>query len=287
VLLYPVVSNRNRYKMTLVFRWHIILSLTEIVARAHNSQRDERKNVMFNKLLVSSMIVLAIFSTTIPATAAGRGDGGCIIHSKAPLYKHSTGEQLIAIGNIGDCVVGITVRAGFIFGSEYTFEEENGRVHVTFLPDPDEKGMELLGWMNPDDLARFTYECGCGSLKSEREQCTPFTTSSLFPLTHIYNACFKEARDKKRAEMRAQAAATATLPVEQSNTVTQGEKPLLNADIISLVKVGLDDKLIIAKIEAAEATNFDLSTEGLIALKTAKVSNAIIEVMMKPRPAGR
>jgi hypothetical protein len=47
------------------------------------------------------------------------------------------------------------------------------------------------------------------------------------------------------------------------------------------VKVGLDDELIISKIQAVAMTDFDLSTESLVALKTATVSNAVIDAMMK------
>ena len=99
----------------------------------------------------------------------------------------------------------------------------------------------------------------------------------------VYNSCYKEARDKKKAEtLKSGGAAPApTSSGETSSTAKRTEKALLNEDIISLVKVGLEDKLIISKIQAAKSTDFDLSTNGLIALKTAKVSGAVIEAMMK------
>jgi len=51
---------------------------------------------------------------------------------------------------------------------------------------------------------------------------------------------------------------------------------LRNDDVLTLKKVGLDDSLIIAKIKSAQATEFDLSTNGLVSLKSASVSNAVI-----------
>jgi hypothetical protein len=90
---------------------------------------------------------------------------------------------------------------------------------------------------------------------------------------------FTEARDKKLEELNKQPQANAAVPT--GSNPPSNEKPLRNDDVLSLVKVGLDDKLIISKIQAAEATDFDLSTEGIVALKTAKVSNAVIDAMMK------
>jgi hypothetical protein len=54
---------------------------------------------------------------------------------------------------------------------------------------------------------------------------------------------------------------------------------LTNSDIVQLVKVGLGDEAIVAKIQTSPHA-FDLSTDGLIALKGAGVSNKIIAAML-------
>ncbi len=64
-------------------------------------------------------------------------------------------------------------------------------------------------------------------------------------------------------------------------------KRLSNQDIIEMTAIGLSDEVIIAKIRSvsgAEALKFDTSVEGLKALKAAKVSDAVIKVMMNPAP---
>lgn len=55
-------------------------------------------------------------------------------------------------------------------------------------------------------------------------------------------------------------------------------KPLTNDGVVSLVKAGLGDSAIVALIKSSP-TDFDKSAEALIELKTAGVSNAIIEAM--------
>jgi hypothetical protein len=63
-----------------------------------------------------------------------------------------------------------------------------------------------------------------------------------------------------------------------------------NQDVISMVQLGLSDDVIIAKIRAASATGgdnvvFDTTLDGLKALKAAKVSDAVIKVMINPAPS--
>lgn len=231
-------------------------------------------------ILATSTILLMLSAVvTQPATAAGRGDGACIISSVAPIYNKAKGDKTIGKAEFGDCLAGITTRG--ILGPEYTFEEEDGRVHVAYFPKKEQKGLYFTAWMNPEDLSRFTYECGCGSSKKAKEECTPFT--GVFSFT--YNTCFKEARDKKRAEVLKMASKASGAPVvsEDGGATKRLDKALRNEDVISLVKVGLDDALILSKIQGAETTDFDLSTDGIVALRTAKVSNAVIDAMMKAR----
>ena len=64
-------------------------------------------------------------------------------------------------------------------------------------------------------------------------------------------------------------------------------KRLANQDIIEMTNLGLSDDVIIAKIRSAngaDASKFDTSVDGLKALKAAKVSDAVIKVMINPAP---
>jgi hypothetical protein len=64
-------------------------------------------------------------------------------------------------------------------------------------------------------------------------------------------------------------------------------KRLTNQDIIAMVAAGLSDDVIIAKIRSvsgADGLRFDTSVDGLKALKAAKVSDAVIKVMINPAP---
>jgi len=66
-------------------------------------------------------------------------------------------------------------------------------------------------------------------------------------------------------------------------------KRFTNQDVIAMVKAGLSDDVIIAKIRAmgtagADASAFDTSVDGLKALKDGNVSDAVIKVMINPAP---
>jgi hypothetical protein len=70
----------------------------------------------------------------------------------------------------------------------------------------------------------------------------------------------------------------------------KGPKPLDNADIIDLVKSGLDHPNMVATIKAAPAVQFDLSPSGLKDLLTSGVTNQLIAVMrtkQQPQAATR
>jgi len=61
---------------------------------------------------------------------------------------------------------------------------------------------------------------------------------------------------------------------------------MTNADVIELAGLGLSDDIVIAKIYAASATDFDTSIPGLKALKAAKISDAVIRAMINPPHPG-
>ncbi len=59
-------------------------------------------------------------------------------------------------------------------------------------------------------------------------------------------------------------------------------KKMTNDDVIALAAAGLDDSVIIAKVHAAPATDFDTSVAGLKALKDGGVSSSVIRVLIDP-----
>jgi hypothetical protein len=61
-------------------------------------------------------------------------------------------------------------------------------------------------------------------------------------------------------------------------------KPLTNQDVIEMVALGLSDDLIIDKIHATAATNFDTSIAGLKELKVNRVSESVIRAMINAGP---
>jgi SH3-like domain-containing protein len=63
-------------------------------------------------------------------------------------------------------------------------------------------------------------------------------------------------------------------------SASAGEAVFSNSDVISLVQVKLSDSVIIAKIQQVPSPRLDLTTEGLIALKRASVSDAVIQAML-------
>jgi hypothetical protein len=64
----------------------------------------------------------------------------------------------------------------------------------------------------------------------------------------------------------------------------QTNQPMTNQDVTEMVSAGFSDGLIVDKIHAASATNFDTSLETLKALQAAKVSDAVMRAMINPKP---
>lgn len=64
------------------------------------------------------------------------------------------------------------------------------------------------------------------------------------------------------------------------------QKPLTNADVMSLVQAGLPPEVVVEKIKSSK-TAFDTSTDALIELKKAGVSADIIRIMVNPAAESR
>jgi hypothetical protein len=62
-------------------------------------------------------------------------------------------------------------------------------------------------------------------------------------------------------------------------TLAQTEKPLTNADILTMTKQGFAPTLIVKAIQTS-GTSFDVSAEGLVELKNASVDQSVMEAML-------
>jgi hypothetical protein len=228
----------------------------------------------FRVVLACAGVALSCAFITTPAPAAQKsGDGGCVITSNAPVYEGSTQDKVIGTLNVGDCLVGI--KRVVALHPDYLFAKRDGRVWVEFFPGNGDRGSVTFvrGWMAPGDLSPFTFACYCA------DECSPYKLSGL---SLVYNLCFTDARDKKKSEL-AKLGGTGPRSTDAggARAARTTDGILRNEDVLTLKKVGLDDSLIIKKIRSAQATDFDLSTNGLVSLKSGSISNAVIEVMMQ------
>src|SRR5690349_21838452 len=72
-----------------------------------------------------------------------------------------------------------------------------------------------------------------------------------------------------------------------ANTLlAQSKKPLTNDDVIQLVKAQLQEKLLVRTIETQESA-FDLSSQGLVALKNAGVPDTVLGAMLEVQAKGQ
>jgi len=215
----------------------------------------------------------------LPASGQGKGEGAIVIRDNAPVYRGSTGDKTEATLQRGDFVAGITT-AGLL-GKHYEFEEDDGRVHVSYFRPPKKEGTPWTAWMDPADLATFLYDCGCD--KKTNEECSPYKAEFV---THKWNACYREARDRKLAELQVKAEAPGAggqTPPTSGGASPQrpAEKPLTNDDVVALIKLDLGDETVIAKIRQAPAEAMDVSTDALVRLKKAGAGKAVIDAMIK------
>ena len=65
-----------------------------------------------------------------------------------------------------------------------------------------------------------------------------------------------------------------------SGQTPPGAKPFTNKDVLSLVKAGLGDKIVINNIRSMPGDNLDTSTDALIRLKKVGVSKGVIDAML-------
>lgn len=101
---------------------------------------------------------------------------------------------------------------------------------------------------------------------------------------HVSDCNDGEKENMIIATARIWAIATALLLSSTICTAQQPSKKLTNHDITEMVSLGLSDDLVVDKIHAADATDFDTTIDGLKFLKAANVSDIVIRAMINPRP---
>ena len=65
----------------------------------------------------------------------------------------------------------------------------------------------------------------------------------------------------------------------------QDHKALDNQTVMDMLSMGLSDDVVVEKIHAAPATNFDTGLDALKTLKAAKVPDSVIKAMINPKAA--
>lgn len=155
---------------------------------------------------------MCLIATAVALAVGGseKGQGAIVIRDDAPVYDRPAGDEVVYRLRRGDAVagnMGAAAAFGGASGGSCMFDEKQGRLHVSYLPDG--KKMARDGWMNPSDLSKFTHEA-CG------RTCSPFMVKNF---THRWNACFEEARDNKLDQLRVlwaqQDAAKASAPTRE------------------------------------------------------------------------
>jgi hypothetical protein len=161
---------------------------------------------MSRKILFISLLMACFLCFPTLLLAGGKGQGAIVSRDTdklgpAPIFESEEGDaQQDYKAMRGMSVAGITT---FGLVHEYLFEKRNGRVHVIFYDNEEQKGVRQLGWMNESDLTKFYYECGCGNKSSrsrDHEECSPTARAGFIDTT--WNPCYEEARDKKLEELQ-------------------------------------------------------------------------------------
>lgn len=118
----------------------------------------------------------------------GKAQGAIVVRDGAPVYESKSSMEVVRTFKKHDAVAALH-KEGIIFS--YEFVEENGRVQVIFpVKDSAKPGS---GWMDPEALSTFTYDCGCAA------ECMPWAGSLK---QARWNPCFQEARDNKLDRLR-------------------------------------------------------------------------------------
>src|SRR5258708_15161150 len=147
-----------------------------------------------------SVLALGLAMVASPLWAAGKGQGALVNRDGAPVYQTADASDPVVVLNRGKAVSAIS--GNIVLKPDYRFDEaESGRVRVNYFATADDRGKFQIGFMDPHDLSKFTYECGC---RKDARDCSPFDTRGL-KFSFSWNVCFQEARDAKLEQLDATA----------------------------------------------------------------------------------
>jgi len=156
------------------------------------------------------IVLLAVALPAFGQGYAGKGEGAIVLKDDAPVYGTKKGKEPAFHLKLGDAVAGMTVDQTTLWmgdstkATAYQFTEKDGRVQVLYFAAAKLPAMPKGGWMDLADLATFIYDGSCG------ERGAPTT----YGMKRQWNVCFKEARDAKLEELRAQWEAEAAAAAE-------------------------------------------------------------------------
>lgn len=240
------------------------------------------------KYLIKCAFGLALTILPISASADSQGVGA--------ILKHST--QTYENSNKGKLEFKMKAGTFFAFFKGMTwgdYKSENGFVRVAYFENNDSGRSEKTTWIPEGELEFFQFSCVEGAAQGfsvRSKSCLPFQTSGF---KHQWTLEFKLAARNKCKELGVEPAQdsvilsevefkkiTAPIAAPAASSVALQHDPsqmITNADVIKMTQAGIDSNIIIMKIKSG-ATHFDLTTDGLIALSNAKVSQDVIKAMM-------
>ena len=150
----------------------------------------------------------------------------------------------------------------------------------------EREGAEFLTWESSKASGTYVYGVGVSesySCKATFEFRENKLTGVSLMGTHgsDRSLCKKFVKpllgsDSNGGNLAAKRAAARATPTPSGSPVPQ--EVVTNADIVKLVSARLSDAVIIAKIKASKCT-FDITTDALISMKEAGVSDAVIQAM--------
>jgi hypothetical protein len=163
----------------------------------------------------SATTVIVIVLSLVPAVlhADKRGQAAVATEDQVPIYSTPTAQEPKAYLQKGQ-PFGAQRGALTVIGGrgQYIFDERDGRVFGRYFPAEDQKGKYDLGWVDPAKLAKFYYDCSCAPKEGD---CTPTDVRGL-RLSFIWNSCFMEAWEAKKAELEAASAAPASASTQET-----------------------------------------------------------------------
>src|SRR5262245_22532528 len=105
-------------------------------------------------------------------------------------------------------------------------------------------------------------------------------TQGKFPESERKNCQFRQLVAAALIAFASLLACGSTMASQDTQTVTVVVKPLINADGVDLLRSGLSQEVVVAKINTS-ACEFNTSPAALKALKTANTPDAVIVTMVR------